>query len=164
MQPQVFNVKDGARKLTVHGVLLSASSSYENGKTRWVEFELLRANSGVYVIYRVGKSSVFHSKNCRKTSNGSLDFVDPMSLTSRNTPCHFCKPTLSDVDGVYPEIDKHFTLVCQTAEGVLDAVMMYDTMTDSKYFTNVARRLIEDAAELDEGVYRAYYEQESVIK
>lgn len=158
METSVFNIKDGARTLTIHGVHLAHSSSEAVNKPRWIEFDLYRANSGVYVISRVGMSLYYHRGSCKVVERNRLSPVPEEGLEVRAIPCQECRPPSVDPEGLYPETPRYWSQVCQNPRGVLDSLTKYDD-NDTEYLTKVARRLLEKASEVDEGIRKEYLEE-----
>ena len=60
MQTQPYEVRDGSRLITFDGVLLGAVSSKRPSSPRWSEYHLYRTEGGVYVLEKVGRSTVVH--------------------------------------------------------------------------------------------------------
>ena len=152
----MFKIRDGLRELTIEGTLLSESSSFSPNKPRWIEFKLFKTNSGVYVISRVGYSTLFHDGTCKVVSRNHLAPVLAEDLPQGTySPCSVCEPIWFDPNGVFPEKPRPHALVCQSADGVIEYLTKEDT-NGSTYLTNVARRLLEDASAVDKGIYDAY--------
>lgn len=151
-----YSVKDGVRTLEFDGVKLSSSSSRLPHKPRWVEFEIYRTPRGQYVLSRVGYSIFYHAKDCFTVSRNSLSPVDGLTLSPDYTACSSCRPSLLDHEGVFPETPRHAAWVCSDALGVISSLMKEDD-NGTEYLTNVARRLLELAAEVDDNLHDAYY-------
>lgn len=149
-----YEVKDGARILKFEGTKLADSSSWRRGSSRWIEFELYRTESGSYILSRVGVSTVFHSSICPLVTRYGLHEADITELGADAFPCTECHPTLGEPI-VYPEKYRYWTLVSEEPEAVLDALYKSD-YNNSRYLTNVAHRLLEQAAEQDSGIDAAY--------
>lgn len=154
----MYDVMDGVRPLKVDGILLSESSSVAPYKDRWVEFRLFRTKSDIYVISRVGLSRLYHSTDCDTVTRNRLSAVNSDDLPKNLRPCGHCKPNWTDERGLFPETPRPWLGTCQTASGVLASLMKYDD-NGTEYLTNVAKRLLEDASELDEGIKDAYYSE-----
>lgn len=151
-----YKIKDGVRTLEVRGDLLAKSSSEALYKDRWIEFELFRTYENVYVVSRVGKSRIYHSKDCSVVGRNRLSAVDPRTLNDRvYRECEQCSPSFMDMDGVYPEVPRHHAQVSQTAEGVV-AYLTQEDQNGSEYLTKVARNLLEEASEIDDDIHDAY--------
>lgn len=151
-----YEIKDGVRKLLVQGDLLASSTSEDKFKDRWVEFKLFKASvSGSYVISRVGHSRLFHGESCDVVSRNRLSAVSSEDLEGVYKACLKCEPNWADPNGIYPEIPRAHAQVCSTAHGVLDYLTKYD-LAGSEYFTNVAKRLLEEASKTDRDIKNAY--------
>lgn len=151
----MHQVRDGARILEFDGVELASSTSKHRNSMRWVEFQLFRTPSGSYVISRVGRSLLYHNSTCDVTYRNSIKADTPKALTASAVPCADCQPNLSNDPMVYPERPRYWALVTDSPEGVVDALYKYDEQ-DARYMTHVARALIEEAAEKDPKLDRAY--------
>jgi hypothetical protein len=155
----VFTVNDGDRTLKFDGVVLGHSSSFSPEAERWVEFDLYRTAGGTYVVARTGYSVLFHAEGCGVLRKGRHRPAQVATLTADSRPCSLCNPQVS-VDQahelIYPETPIHWAQVCQSSVAVIEALAKYDT-SGNRYFTNVARELIRQAAELDTAINEAYY-------
>jgi hypothetical protein len=151
-----YAVKDGVRTLSFEGELLSSSSSRVGSRPRWVEFKLFRTLKGVYIISRVGVSRYYHSAECAVVSRNRLSAVDESELGADAIPCIDCRPTGLQIEGVFPETPRYWAQHSDKARGIIAALMKYDN-NQTEYLTNVASRLLEDAAEVDEGIAAAFY-------
>ena len=150
----MFEVKDGARSLQFNGKLLGKSTSWRRGSTRWIEFELYRTDSGSYILSRVGVSLVFHGAACPLVKRYGLQEMDFNSLNLSATPCEQCSPDES-VELVFPEKYRYWAQVSEEASAVLDALYKYDD-GGTRYLTNVAQRLLEEASNLDFDIASVY--------
>lgn len=149
-----YEVKDGARTLRFDGTKLAASTSWRRGSSRWIEFELYRTESGSYVLARVGVSTVYHASWCPLVTKYGLHESDITDLDQDAFPCLECHPTQGEPI-VYPEKDRYWTLVSEDPDAVLDALYKSD-YNNSRYLTNVAHRLLEQASKADAGIDAAY--------
>lgn len=151
-----YAVKDGVRTLKFDGELLSTSSSRIGSRPRWVEFSLFRTPKGTYIISRIGVSLYYHSGDCSVVSRNRLSAVDEMELAPDAMPCSECRPSRVSIEGVYPETPRYWAQHSEKAKGIVASLMKYDD-NQTEYLTNVARRLLEDAAEVDGGIADAFY-------
>lgn len=151
-----YYVRDGVRTRKLDGTKLSDSSSREPGKPRWVEFELYRTPTNQYVLARTGVSIYYHSGECQTVSRNKLSAVDGAELSPAYMPCDYCKPDRLDIEGVYPETPRYSAYVCTDAVGVVASLMKRDN-NKTEYLTNVARRLLMDAARFDTAIHAAFY-------
>ena len=150
----MFEVKDGARTLQFNGKLLGKSSSKRNDSTRWIEFELYRTESGSYILSRIGVSLVFHGAACSLVRRYSLTEAPTSELKERALPCDECNPT-AELDLVFPEKYRYWAQVSEEPTAVLDALYKYDD-GGARYLTNVAQRLLEEAAKTDADIATTY--------
>lgn len=151
-----FSVRDGVRTLLFSGVRLSQSSSRLPHKPRWVEFTLYRTPKNQYVVSRVGHSIFFHSKDCITVSKNNLSPVDGLELGGEYVPCSSCKPARGTLEGVFPENPRYAAWYCSDAVGVVSSLMKEDD-NGTEYLTNVARRLLIEAARFDSAISGAFY-------
>jgi hypothetical protein len=150
----VFEVKDGARTLQFNGKLLGKSSSKRNDSTRWIEFELYRTESGSYILSRIGVSLVFHGAACALVRRYSLTEAPTSELKEHALPCEDCNPT-EELDLIFPEKYRYWAQVSEEPTAVLDALYKYDD-GGARYLTNVAQRLLEEAAKTDADIADIY--------
>jgi hypothetical protein len=154
----MYTVRDGQRELRFDGELLSSSTSAGPGRTRWVEFELYRTAGGLYVLSRVGRSRYYHDMSCdtvRRNRIAAQAFSD-VDL-AYYLPCQDCSPRPELVsDKVAPEQPRYWAQVSDSAEGVVASLQKFDP-SGTRYLTNVARRLLEDASVKDEEIRSEFY-------
>lgn len=151
----MYEVKNGARILRFEGEVLATSSSKRPGSPRWIEFSLFRTDKGSYVLSRVGVSHVYHSSVCPLVGRYGLHEASVDDLPPIAVPCEECDPDYSDPI-IFPETFRHWTLVTEDPETVLEALYKPDTRTNTKYLTRVAERLLEDASRVDAAIDQAY--------
>lgn len=152
----MYTIQDGARVLKFEGQELAQSSSQEPGKTRWVEFSLYRTRNGKYVVGRVGVSMTFHKSSCAVVKRNNIDPLPAQVISSNLQPCRECSPSREAETYLYAETPRHRAQICTTARGVVDSLKQYDSR-NTEYITDVARRLLEDAAKIDEDISDAFY-------
>lgn len=151
MEYSEYSIRDRVRTYKVYGTILAESSSQEYDKARWVEFKLFKTQKNQYVLSRIGVSVLYHAGHCRIVSRNKLSAVDGNILESFYIPCSKCQPTIFDEDGVYPETNRYFALVSETARGILAALMQKDD-NGIMYLTDVAQDLLQEAAEKDQEI------------
>lgn len=150
----MFEVKDSSRTLQFNGRLLSESSSWRRGSTRWIEFELYKTENGSYILSRVGVSVIFHGAACPLVKRYGLNEVHANELKEEALPCEDCNPSRSAVM-VFPEKYRYWAQVSEDPNAVLEALYKYDN-GGARYLTKVAERLLQDAAEVDKGIESIY--------
>lgn len=151
----MIQVQDGSRVLKFNGKLLGKSSSRRGDSLRWIEFELYRTESGSYVLSRAGVSILYHTTSCQLVRRYGLQEAASAELRNDSLPCPDCRPSPGDTV-VYPEKNRHWAQVSDDPEAVLEALYKYDE-SGARYLTNVAQRLLDQAASADadiESVYR----------
>lgn len=150
----MHEVKDGSRTLQFEGRLLGESTSWRRGSTRWIEFKLYKTESGSYILSRVGASLVFHGAACPLVKRYSLVERSTDQLLDDAIPCEECEPNLN-LPVIFPEKYRNWAQVSEDPDAVLEALYKYDN-GGARYLTNVAQRLLEQAAEVDEGIEAIY--------
>ena len=152
----MIEVKDGPRILKFDGEEIGFSTSERPGADRWIEFTLYKTSGdGKYILARVGVSNLFHTPECRVARRGYLPEAPRSGLAEGRVPCQECRPDQTDFPIVCIEQDKTWARVFNVPEAVLGGLMKHDEFGD-QYLTAVARRLIEDASEADDGIATAY--------
>jgi hypothetical protein len=137
------------------GEVLAASDSRRFGAQRWVSFTLYRTSGGSYVLSRVGHSLLFHDPTCEVVGRNRLEIGAPPSGA---VGCELCEP--DPVGPVCPERDRRWAVVLTSAQGVVEAVHRRDE--SSRYLTNVAARLLTQAAIRDRALAEAWQAAEVV--
>jgi len=150
----MIKVKDGARTLQFTGKLLGKSSSFKRDSTRWIEFELYKTENGSYVLSRIGVSITYHGAACHLVARYGLQEVHVDDLKQAAIPCQLCSPS-HEAELVFPEKDRYWAQVSEDAGAVLEALYKNDS-SGARYLTNVAQRLLEDAAKLDKNIESVY--------
>lgn len=154
----MIQVKDGARTLQFNGNILGKSSSYRKDSLRWIEFELYKTENGSYVLSRVGISVIYHGAACHLVKRYglqevSIDDVDT-DRAQKFVPCDVCNPSF-EADMIFPEKNRHWAQVSDDPNAVLEALYKYDN-GGARYLTNVAQRLLEQAAAVDKNIESIY--------
>lgn len=150
----MFEVKDGSRTLQFKGSLLSESSSWRRGSTRWIEFALYKTENGSYILSRIGVSLVYHGAACPLVKRYTLVEENSDVLEDDALSCEICSPT-KNLPIVFPEKYRYWAQVSEEAKPVLDALYKYD-QGGARYLTNVAQRLLEKAANNDANIDAVY--------
>lgn len=154
----MIEVKDGSRTLQFNGKLLGQSSSYRKDSLRWIEFELYKTENGSYILSRVGISVIYHCAACHLVKRYglqevSIDDVDK-DRAQQFVPCDVCNPSF-EADMIFPEKNRHWAQVSDDPNAVLEALYKYDN-GGARYLTNVAQRLLEQAAAVDKNIESIY--------
>jgi hypothetical protein len=150
----MYEVKDGSRTLKFSGKVLGQSSSWRKGSTRWIEFSLYKTENGSYVLSRVGVSLIYHGAACPLVKRYGLIEASTESLREDAISCEECGPN-NTLPIIFPEKYRHWAQVSDDPEAVLEALYKYDT-GGARYLTNVAQRLLEEAAGIDEKIESVY--------
>lgn len=110
------------------------------------------------MLSRVGVSLYYHSGSCPVVSRNRIPAVRTEEVSTALIPCENCSPVPMREDVLYPEAPRYWAQVSSDAEGIVDALYKFDDQ-QTRYLTNVARRLLEDAARIDDEIHAAYYEE-----
>lgn len=152
----MYTVKDGIRSLQFDGKEIASSTSRSSYKNRWIEFNLYRTASGRFVLSRVGMSRYFHQKGCSIVKRNNIHSVPAENLAESLIECGDCRPSrVSDLD-LYPESPRFWAQTIESAEGVVSSLKKVDEH-GTEYLTDVAKRLLEEAASVDQEIYDAFY-------
>lgn len=157
----MYTIQNGKRILRFQGKKLAHSSSQTKQSIRWVEFAIYRTDSGKYVVERVGMSIVYHSVHCAvlRRNGGPTDALPSETISDRMVPCEECFPNKEEEQYLVPENIRHRAQVCISAENVISSLKQFDA-NNTEYLTNVALRLLEQAAEVDPLIADAFYIEE----
>jgi hypothetical protein len=146
-----YEVKNGQRTIEFDGEKLSSSSS-RSEKPRWVEFNLYLTAGGSYVLERIGYSLIYHDIGCSVVDRSGLKFRPEDQVGPEHVPCIECDPDPGDPEDIIViEKPRYFGLWSETPDAVLESLY-----GNRNYMTKVAERLIEDAAQYDQRLERAY--------
>lgn len=155
----MYVVRDGSRQLKFSGEKLSESSSRSRGRTRWVEFQLYRTSGNQYVLARIGVSLYYHSPGCEVVVRNRIPGIRTEEVSTAMVPCENCSPVPMNEEILHPEAPRYWAMVAESADAVVDSLYKYDDAS-VRYLTNVSRRLLEDAARIDDDIHEAYYEEQ----
>lgn len=152
----MYKIRDGQRVLEFEGEELGFSTSKRYGAVRWIEFTLFKtAEDGKYILSRVGFSKLYHLPECEISERSRLEETPREEIIDGDQPCDVCNPHLSDFPFVSFEREKHWARVFDTPEEVIDGLMKKDLKSGNRYMTAVARRLLDDAGQVDDALYEA---------
>lgn len=154
----MYVVRDGARHLKFDGTKLAESTSRSRGRTRWVEFQLYITAGGQYVLARTGVSLYYHRAECAVVARNKISGVELEDLPAGLVQCETCQPVLKPGDLFYPETPRYWAQVSDSPNSVVDSLHKYDDQ-GSRYLTNVARTLLTTAANIDDGIADAFYNE-----
>ena len=150
----MFEVQDGSRILQFNGKMLGESSSWRRGSYRWIEFELYKTENGSYILSRVGVSLIYHGAACPLVKRYGLHEIPFNDLEEDSVACSDCRPSAA-AELVFPEKYRYWAQVSDDPSAVLEALYKYDD-GGARYLTNVAQRLLEAAAAVDEKIESVY--------
>ena len=150
----MIRLNDDKRSIKFSGSLLGEASSKTDTSLRWVEFKLYKTKGGQYILWRIGKSRVYHTIWCNK----KLDFYPSNTVVfSDLIPCQKCQPS-PDEEYVSPEMPRSKILTTKNAASVIKLLYMVDK-DDIQYLTNVAIDLLNQSSENDKDIKDAYEEE-----
>jgi len=128
-------VQDHERAFTFNGVLLGHASSENQSKNRWTEMSIYRTDKGTYIISGIGQTRV---------KKGDYVWDDEKSR---------------DVRATKDETPRAWAHVCESAEGAIQRLYLFDT-DNVRYMTRVARTALLAAIELDDALKNAFLIEE----
>jgi hypothetical protein len=152
-----FVVQDGFRRITFEGNLLARASSERSGTRRWTELALYRTTAGTYILEKIGASRVTHVRDCPEVVEDLPRFQeiypgeDPDDMEFQY---HDCVPEIYDFPSLLVEKDRPWAQISTDPISVIKSLMRY--RDHSRWLPRLSMNLIEQAAELDDGVRRAY--------
>jgi hypothetical protein len=97
---------------------------------------------------------VYHGAACPLVKRYSLIESSTNKLSEDAIPCEECNPNL-ELPVIFPEKYRNWAQVSEEPEAVLEALYKYDN-GGARYLTNVAQRLLEQAAFNDSAVESVY--------
>jgi hypothetical protein len=97
---------------------------------------------------------IYHVAACPIVKRYSLTEVAYEKIDSDSLACEECRPS-SAAPLVFPEKHRYWAQVSDDPDAVLEALYKHD-QGGARYLTKVAKRLLENAAEIDSGVESVY--------
>jgi len=151
LKPQDYRLPDKYDHVEFTGTLIGESSTETPESTRWTEIRIYRTTGGKYVIYRIGRSVLFH-RHDGVCNTGVARQVKDLELDDEiAVPCSKCRPgeldDLEDTDVVDEELDKHAVTVCD-ADDVYRQLLL-KRRDDTTFMSQPARRALEMAVLAD---------------
>ena len=151
MDRQFFTIYDKGRQLDFEGYKLSTSSSYVHGKSRWFVVTLYKTAGGKYIVAGSGKSNVVHKPECGLMKEKG---VVTTHANVRSVGCDTCRPNLSGP--VVHEIDREWAQVSDDPRAIIERLRLRDG-DGVWYLPKTSTTALLQAAELDEGIKKAFY-------
>lgn len=95
-------VRDGGKDIQFHAAVLGATTTERPGAPRWTELTVYRlplgdeieGPRGVYVISKVGRSTVAHNPACPHARHHQMDEAGRGPWPGERTPCLTCQPNV----------------------------------------------------------------------
>lgn len=161
-QDTPIEVKNGGRKVSFTGRLLSRVTSERAHAPRWTIMELYRTTRGLYVIHRVGVSKVFHTSDCELASVNRLPYGHELpdgqpskEQLQRMAPCGDCRPLITDPAAQLRfERERHWSGIAETPEAAID--MLHRNDNGQRSLPWIATNLLNEAAVQDGALAHAY--------
>jgi hypothetical protein len=131
-------------------------STYSDDKARWAEFKLYRKEGGGYVVWRAGKSLVYHLKDTGcETRDGRQKGFEKLvrELDKDAEPCIECKPGWPDDlppdMTVRMEEDRHTISHCATPVEVVHS-LTWDPRGKRQMWTDPVSELLANVTSAGE--------------
>ncbi|HEY9377230.1 MAG TPA: hypothetical protein VIQ02_09075 [Jiangellaceae bacterium] len=162
MRSTKWSVQDGAtRKIEFDGQMLGEVSSRRSGAPRWTELRLYRSDSGIFVLEKVGRSVVLHAPDCREIlPDANLPRFQTMHPGEDPADgsfwfCESCgRRAASDITSMLIEADRHWALVSETPEEIVDS--LYRRKGGAKSLPRMSIDLLEEASAVSPELLSAY--------
>lgn len=95
-------VRDGEHDIQFHAAVLAAATTERPGAPRWTELTVYRLPlgeevdqpRGMYVVSKVGRSTVAHAPTCPHARRHQMDEVGTGPWPGERTPCLTCQPNV----------------------------------------------------------------------
>lgn len=130
-ESQAFSVKDWERTFEFRGVLLGHASSYRPSKMRWAEMSIYMTDAGQYIVSGIGQTVV---------KEGDVIWDDRQHVQ-----------VVVEKD----EQPRAWAHVCESAEGVIQSLYLYDD-DGIRYMTNISRTALAFAMREDSDLRAAF--------
>jgi hypothetical protein len=133
-EPVWHTIRDSTRKYRFEGVRLAAVSSERGHKTRWTDIEIFRTTGGLFIVHRVGVTTLVHLDDCeqlrkyhKRYTPGIEGIASDEFGPADRQPCPTCKPPFKELLHTEPallrfERDRHTVSIEATAEGMIQAL------------------------------------------
>jgi hypothetical protein len=157
MQTQPYEVRDGSRLITFDGVLLGAVSSKRPSSPRWSEYHLYRTEGGVYVLEKVGRSTVVHMPNCPEIIGDLKRFQEVYPGKDPTEDGWFCETCLLsgyDITALLVESDRYWATISEEPQQIIEA--LYRRKDGARSLQRLSLELLEQVAQVDPNVADAY--------
>lgn len=154
----MYEIQDGLRTIKFEGEMLSSSTS-RTKKPRWIEFRLYKTKGGSYILSRIGMSLTYHHSACKIVDRNGILPVPSENISRNMIPCEDCRPNRNLDLELYPETPRHWAQRFDPeigAEGLVESLKREDEF-GAEYITNVAKKLLIDAAKKDDEIHAAFY-------
>lgn len=156
----MYEIQDGLRTIRFEGELLSSSTS-RTEKPRWIEFRLYKTKGGSYLLARTGMSLTYHHSACKIVERNGILPVPSENVSINMVPCRDCRPNRKTDLELYPETPRHWAQRFDPevgAVGLVDSLKREDEF-GAEYITNVAKKLLIEAAKNDDEIHAAFFNE-----
>ena len=164
MTTQEYALPDPDGEVTFRGTLLGSATTEDrmgDHPLRWTEVHVYRTEGGTYVVHKVGRSTVFHSRGdeCGKKAVETDPLEVPDDRFFDLNPCPRCvPPTYPSPDEfrtVWVEVDRHSVSTAESASGAVECAKTRNHHEQTVFLTRVAREALAAAAVHDQEVAQA---------
>jgi hypothetical protein len=119
-------VQDGKRVLKFNAAVIGAATSERPGAPRWSELTIYRLPGGVYLVAKVGRSTVAHTPTCEHANPRRMrTFMEAQDegLVHR-MPCPECRPAVGDAmdPQTLLEPSRYTVLQAQSPESLVEVL------------------------------------------
>lgn len=163
---QEYVIRDGRRNVKFVGEKLAQVSSERSSSPRWTVMELYRTtNESLYVVSRVGMSTVYHTSDCTLAVQNRLPYGHELRAGVPNDEemellraCVQCRPRRGDpAELLRFEQERHWAGIAETPEACID--MLYRNDNGARSLPWIAANLLSEASRYDAPLAHAYAEQ-----
>lgn len=167
--PKPHVVRDSTRRYAFNGVRLAYVSSEKPFKTRWTEIEVYRTQGGIYIVHRIGVTTLAHLEDCEQLKRYHKRYTPGINAIAsdefppeKREPCEDCKPDLQFMLHNEPaalkfERDRHQVHICETPEGVIQALHTPNRDTGKRELGSLAGSAVSMAADRDPLLASVFY-------
>lgn len=155
-----YTVRDGrTRVIEFDGELLADVSSRRPGAPRWTELRLYRTDGGVYVLEKIGASTVLHATDCTEPMNPLPRFQDQYPGQDPTDGsfwwCEVCGERAAlDITALRVEEYRYWGSIAEDPAEIIG--QLYRRKDGARAMQRMSLDLLEEAGERDEAVRDAY--------
>lgn len=167
--PKQHVVRDSTRRYAFTGTRLAYVSSEKPFKNRWTEIEVYRTQGGIYIVHRIGVTTLVHLEDCDQLKRYHKRYCpgingiasDELAPEDRD-PCPDCNPDLAALLHSEPAIlkferDRHQVHICETPEDVIQALHTPNRDTGKKELGSLAGSAVSMSSDRDPLLASVFY-------